>query len=231
MLRKSALIVAGTSLGVAAAAGIIFALRAQPQRTPWPTQRPKGGVFKTLIRSVLGGALSSAKKEGLLMAAVALQRVLKHENTDPELVVPGTKRAARSSMTQSEFKKPAWWNQEHESGWERTKDALKRDWEQTKADVSKKGQELNQDAGDTVKQAMGKEAIPPDGVPNADSWGSNEPALRYGYGARQYFSESEWNDDLEGKLRTDYEQSGQSGAWDKVKGAVRRGWESVKKAV
>ena len=45
--------------------------------------------------------------------------------------------------------------------------ALERDWEQTKKDVSgKSGKELNQDAGDTVKQAVGKEPIPGPNTPN-----------------------------------------------------------------
>lgn len=49
----------------------------------------------------------------------------------------------------------------------KVKEALKRDWEQTKHDVSKKkGEELEQNVADTVKQATGKEAIPPEGVPN-----------------------------------------------------------------
>ena len=47
------------------------------------------------------------------------------------------------------------------------KEALGRDWEQTKHDFSKKhGKDLDQDIGDTVRQATGKEAIPADGGPN-----------------------------------------------------------------
>ena len=38
------------------------------------------------------------------------------------------------------------------------KDALKRDLEQTKADLpGLEGEDIGQDAGDTVKQAMGKD--------------------------------------------------------------------------
>lgn len=51
----------------------------------------------------------------------------------------------------------------------KVKEALKRDWEQTKHDFSKKkGVDLNQDVGDTLKQAAGKEPIPPLAVPNYD---------------------------------------------------------------
>lgn len=50
------------------------------------------------------------------------------------------------------------------------KEALERDLEQTKADLTgdRKGQDLDQDVDDTIKQAAGKDPIPPDGVPNRD---------------------------------------------------------------
>jgi hypothetical protein len=50
----------------------------------------------------------------------------------------------------------------------KVKEALKRDWEQTKHDLTRKGVDLNQDVADTVKQATGKEPIPPPFVPNLD---------------------------------------------------------------
>lgn len=47
------------------------------------------------------------------------------------------------------------------------KHALERDWEQTKHDVSRKhGEDLDQNIGDTLKQAAGKAPIPPKGTPN-----------------------------------------------------------------
>lgn len=140
------------------------------------------------------------------------------------------------------LKNPSWWNDDHSSSWERTKEALRRDWEQTKADFTDGGKELNQDVGDTLKQAAGKEAIPPAGIPNPaesstdstrrhNDWGSVEPALRYGYGARQHYSDVDWSDDLELRLRRDWDETSSGSTWDQVKGAVRRGWESVKRAV
>jgi hypothetical protein len=125
---------------------------------------------------------------------------------------------------------PTWWNDSHNSAWERTKEALHRDWEQTKADLSDGGKELNQDVGDTVKQAVGKQAIPPGDRPNAVSWNDAEPAVRYGYGARQHFQGREWSDELERDLEKDWGGSGES-SWQRVKDAVRRGWNSAKRAV
>jgi hypothetical protein len=52
---------------------------------------------------------------------------------------------------------------------DRMKEALKRDWEQTKNDFAKKsGRDLNQDVGDTVRQGTGKESVPPLSVPNPE---------------------------------------------------------------
>jgi hypothetical protein len=55
-------------------------------------------------------------------------------------------------------------------GTERAKEALERDWEQTKADLpGREGTDLDQDVDDTVKQALGKEPIPPPGHPNPEA--------------------------------------------------------------
>lgn len=44
---------------------------------------------------------------------------------------------------------------------DRAGDALKRDWEQTKHDLpGLEGKDLDQDAGDTIGQATGKEPVP-----------------------------------------------------------------------
>ena len=51
---------------------------------------------------------------------------------------------------------------------EKVKEALKRDWEQTKHDLTRKGTDLHQDVSDTVKQATGKEPIPAPSIPNLD---------------------------------------------------------------
>lgn len=58
--------------------------------------------------------------------------------------------------------RPPWWNDMHTSRWDRVKEAIRRDWEQTKADFSKTaGAELNQNLGDTLKQAVGVAPLPP----------------------------------------------------------------------
>jgi len=81
-----------------------------------------------------------------------------------------------------------------------------------------------------VKQAAGKQAIPPGDRPNPGGWDEVEPAVRYGYGARHQYEGREWNDDLERDLANDWAGTGDS-SWERVKGAVRRGWDGVKRAV
>ena len=128
---------------------------------------------------------------------------------------------------------PAWWNEHHASAWDRVKEAVRRDWEQTKHDLHiKGGHELNQDVGDTVKQAAGKEPIPPnDGLNPAKvvgNWDDVELPYEYGYGAREKYGSQHdaWTKDLESTLQKEWEAAGpKAGRWDDVKGYVRRGYE------
>lgn len=122
--------------------------------------------------------------------------------------------------------KPSWWNENHEGTWDRIKGALKRDWEQTKADVSSKGHELDQSAGDTVKQAAGKQPIPPGNMPNP-SWEDVEPSYQYGVGARTQHGATNqgWDDRIESKLKEEWSQLKSGQTWDEVKGRVRRAWD------
>jgi len=55
-----------------------------------------------------------------------------------------------------------------ESGKGKVGEAMGRDADQTKHDVTRgsKGQDLDQDVKDTVKQGTGKEPIPPRDMPN-----------------------------------------------------------------
>ena len=129
---------------------------------------------------------------------------------------------------------PSWWTEKHASAWDRVKDAFARDWDQTKADFSKtKGQELNQNVADTVKQAAGKEPIPGKHVANVkeDDFQNAEPALRYGYGASSQYPEYQrWDDKLESRLRSDWDKLHADRKFDDVKMNVRKAWERARGA-
>ena len=129
---------------------------------------------------------------------------------------------------------PHWWSEEHSSSWERAKQALHRDWEQTKGDLADTGVDLNQGALDTLRQAVGTQPIPADNLPNRGprhDWVRVESAVRYGHGAARHYSDSDWDEKLEARLRSEWEASGQHSTWDSMKEGVERGWHYVRRAL
>lgn len=126
-------------------------------------------------------------------------------------------------QTEGSTKQPQWWNDEHTSGWERVKTAFRRDWEQTKADFSRKhGEELGQNVADTVKQAVGAEpAVKP---AKTRDWNGSEPAARFGHGARSFYKGKDY-DDVESSLEKDWGAINQDAKWIDVRDDVRAGWD------
>ena len=87
---------------------------------------------------------------------------------------------------------------EEMGAWERVKKAFANDWEQTKADFgSKNARDMDQDVDDTVKQMTGSK----------DAFENCEQALRFGYTCRSRYESKfpTWNDDLDKRLRTEYD--------------------------
>jgi hypothetical protein len=167
-------------------------------------------------------------------------RTARPRRADPRGDVCEESRATLAYVVQpvAAMNKPSWWNEKHDSTWDRIKSAMRRDWEQTKADVSGKGHDLNQGVGHTVKQAAGKEPIPPGDTPNLpkrsdkiESWEDVESSYRYGVGARsQYGMESpRWDDRLESKLSSEWDSLKDGRKWDEVKSSVRRAWDYGRK--
>jgi len=135
---------------------------------------------------------------------------------------------------------PKWWrDDQHGSAWERVKEAMRRDWEQTKNDVGARAPDLDQNVGDTVKQAAGAQNIPPANQKNPpdmkrmdkkrfDKFDDVEEPMSYGYAARmQYESQyPAWDDRLENQLKTEWSAGKHTGTWDDVRSFVRRGFEA-----
>jgi hypothetical protein len=126
----------------------------------------------------------------------------------------------------NEYKNPQWWNEKHESAWNRVKLAMKRDWDQTKHDLGGKEPETNQSVGHTTRQASGKEAIPPRGQP---AYEELEPAHRFGYGARSKYGKDhpKWDDKLETQLENDWNVTypARKQTWMQDRAAIRYGWD------
>jgi len=100
------------------------------------------------------------------------------------------------------------------------------------------GRELNQNVGDTVKQATGKEAIPASNATGTRTgtdlaWDDAEAPLMYGVGARHQYGaqHASWNDNLESTLKRDWEsaEGGAKRKWDDVKNVVRHGYDRARR--
>jgi hypothetical protein len=130
----------------------------------------------------------------------------------------------------NQYKNPKWWTTEDDSAWDRAKAALKRDWDQTKHDFGGNEPDTNQKISDTVKQAAGKEPIPPRREPNYEDV---EPVLRFGYGARSHYRDQydEWNDEVENRLKADWTAANPNANWDEDREVVHRAWEYDEKSL
>ncbi|HLH54294.1 MAG TPA: hypothetical protein VKY92_11835 [Verrucomicrobiae bacterium] len=119
---------------------------------------------------------------------------------------------------------PKWWTKDNDSAWDRVKAAFKRDWDQTKHDFGGKQPDTDQNVNDTVKQASGKEPIPPRGQPTYEEV---EDAYRFGYGARSHYKQrySSWNSQLETQLQQDWRETHSDRDWQHYRDSVRRGWD------
>ena len=133
------------------------------------------------------------------------------------------KKEDMSTMT---VKNPSWWTDDTESSWERTKAALKRDWDQTQHDLGAKKPDTKQNVSNTVRQATGREVLPPRGEPAHDKV---EPAHRFGYGARLHYRSHypRWNPELESELRSDWRDlyPERQSDWKEDVQAIRYGWD------
>lgn len=104
------------------------------------------------------------------------------------------------------------------------KASFKRDWDQTKHDMGVREPDTDQHVTDTVKQAAGKEPIPPRGIPNYEF---TEDAYRFGYGARaQYANEfPRWDGSLEAQLQRDWQDTYLDRDWASYCDFIRKGWD------
>jgi len=122
------------------------------------------------------------------------------------------------------YNNPKWWTKDNDSAWERTKAAFKRDWDQTKHDFGGKEPDTDQNVNDTVKQAAGKQPIPPRRQPNYEDV---EHALRFGYGAKAHYRNqySKWDSNVENQLKQDWTSANPNANWDEDREAIHRAWD------
>jgi hypothetical protein len=130
--------------------------------------------------------------------------------------------------------RPSWWSNEvHGSAWERAREALRRDWSQTKHDLHLGGHEMNQDVKNTLNQAAAREHLPTINEANPPKviglWTDAEVPYRYGHAARQYFGARypEWTPELEGHLKNEWMTAADAANhdWESARRFVRKGYE------
>lgn len=140
----------------------------------------------------------------------------------------------RSPM-ESTFATPRWWTDEHTTHWEAVLPELRRAFE---ASVVQREKLKNQSVDAPVHGETGTPAnVGVDeayAVPDRDwevgvGWSELEPGFQYGVGARlQYPTHASWTQELETRLRSDWTEVNEPSTWQRVKRAVRRGFEHVK---
>jgi hypothetical protein len=130
--------------------------------------------------------------------------------------------------------RPSWWaDAVHGSAWDRAREAMRRDWSQTKHDLHLGGHEMNQSVDDTLRQAAGEQHLPTINQANPPKvigeWNDAEVPYRYGYAARTQFGAEypTWGPELEVKLKLEWmtAQDRISHDWESARRFVRRGYE------
>lgn len=126
------------------------------------------------------------------------------------------------------MEKPGWWTEVHTSSWEQVKEALRRDWEQTKHDLHVGGHELNQTMSDTLGQTVSEAPLPAIDRPNPPTvigrWEDAEIAIGFGYAARTQYGDRypSWSGELARALKHDWKNDAME--WSKAEGYVRHGY-------
>ena len=138
-----------------------------------------------------------------------------------------------------QYSEPVWWTVEHTVIWEEYLPTLRADFKrraavQNRAQLAKQGPDdlvFQQDA-DAPRNVDVEHAhaVADNTWEVGTAWDQIEPALRYGVGAgAQYPHYTHWTDELEARLRREWEETNEPSTWEKVKRAVRHGFESARK--
>lgn len=92
---------------------------------------------------------------------------------------------------------PRWWNDQHESAWQKIRHGLAGTW----------------------MLPAGPEVATP------EAWQEQERATRFGFGARRHYAGfTEWTPEVESFLQHDWEALDTGRTWDEIRSLVRHGW-------
>jgi hypothetical protein len=121
---------------------------------------------------------------------------------------------------------PTFWTEKQATAWDRIKEALRRDWMQTRYHLGiQGGAELRQTATDTLAQAAGISPLP-NGAEVGLDWDLARHAIRLGHGSATFWvSDASWNDEVEARVRAEWSGLANGIAWEQAMPLVRYGWD------
>jgi hypothetical protein len=142
------------------------------------------------------------------------------------------------SVKEPQYSEPVWWTAQHTILWEQHLPTLKSDFQQSATE--RRAELTHQGPDDAVFQKRPgtprnvdvdrAHKVPDNNWEVGTIWEQIEPGIRYGVGARAQYPEHErWSDELEARLRKEWNETNEPSTWDKVKRAVRHGFESARK--
>jgi hypothetical protein len=140
---------------------------------------------------------------------------------------------------QPRYSDPVWWTVQHTVVWEQQLPLLRAAFEQRKGERNR-ARVAGQGPDDPIFQ---RDAATPRNVDVerayavADNnwevgttWEQIESGVRHGVGARaQYPHYQDWNDEIEALLRKEWAEVNEPSTWQKVKRAIRHGFEFARK--
>lgn len=142
------------------------------------------------------------------------------------------------SSKQPKQSDPVWWSVQHTILWEERVPELRREFRrrtdaQRREEVARLGPDdsLVQKHATTPRNVSidRAHAVPDGNWEVGSAWEQLEPALRFGVGARVQYSRYEvWNEELEVLLREEWDATNAPGSWEKMKRAIRRGFEAAR---
>jgi hypothetical protein len=163
------------------------------------------------------------------MPARELHHDLERRTTMPQLT------SSKDPERQSSEIGPTWWTVEHTIIWEVAEPVLRDEFERRKGEAQR-AQIKAQGADNSVFQhgtvtprnvdVDHAHLVPDDDWELGAEWHQLKPAFRFGVGARSQFGDdATWDENVETRLREDWDKSYEPSTWERVKRAVRRGFE------
>ena len=127
-------------------------------------------------------------------------------------------------------REPIWWISEYTVIWREAEPTLRTEFDRRFREQEKQQGPDNSVFGNTGTprnvDVARAHRVPDEDWETGLSWEDARAALRFGVGARaRYQDHARWSDDLETLLRNDWGKTYQPNLWQRVKRAVRRGFE------